>query len=151
MIGEALKACATFPKDMIAAPGNFYSYVMNFKWGDSIWSLMLVQRPSDTHFSESRTSGGKSPLARDDDNKLVTQGVLFNADMVLLGTLCAGIAAGIVIGFVARPHIEKRLSDLRSKLSRRAEESTGAEAPVPLTAVTEAEPEQPAPPRLRAV
>lgn len=147
MIGEALKACATFPKDLIAVPDHFYSHVMDFKWGDSIWSPMLVQRPSDTHFSESRTSGGKSPLARDDDNRLVTQGVLFNAGTVLLGTLCAGV----VIGFVAYPHIEKRLSDLRSKLSRRAEESTGAEAPVPLTAVTEAEPEQPGPPRLRAV
>lgn len=57
---------------------------MEFNRGDSIWELMLTKRPSDTHFSKSSTPGGESPLARDDDNTLVTHAVLFDGTKTAL-------------------------------------------------------------------
>ncbi|MFR9800551.1 hypothetical protein ACL02U_32335 [Streptomyces sp. MS06] len=120
---------------------------MEFNRGDSIWELMLTKRPSDTHFSQSSTSGGKSPLARDDDNTLVTHTVLFD------GTKTALAIAGtcFALGAVAAPHVKSGLITLKSKLRHRAEDATDAETPVPLKVVAEIEPEQPDPSRLRAV
>ncbi|MFI1652336.1 hypothetical protein ACH4XT_36145 [Streptomyces avidinii] len=124
--------------------------VMDFNWGDSIWELMLVQRPSGTHLSQSSTPGGKSPLARDDDNMLVTQAVLFAGNQAVLGILGAGVLVGAA-AVKAAPHVKRGLISLRPKLSRQAEEPVDVEAPVPLTVVAEVEPEQPDAPRLRAV
>ncbi|MBY8844606.1 hypothetical protein [Streptomyces sp. SP2-10] len=123
---------------------------MNFKWGGWIWELMLVQRPSDTHLSQSSTPGGKSPLARDDDNTLVTQAVLFSGNKAVLGILSAGVVMGAA-AVKAAPHVKSGLISLKSKLSRRAKEAADVEAPVPSPAVAEAEPEQPDASRLRAV
>ncbi|MFE1029710.1 hypothetical protein ACFW5I_35130 [Streptomyces sp. NPDC058818] len=120
---------------------------MEFNRGDSTWELMLTKRPSDTHFSKSSTSGGESPLARDDDNTLVTHAVLFDGTKVALAILGTGVA----LGAVAAPHIKSRLVSLKSKLRRRAEETVDAETAVPLTVVADVEPEQPDPPRLRVV
>ncbi|MFJ4014450.1 hypothetical protein [Streptomyces sp. NPDC090026] len=120
---------------------------MEFNRGDWIWELMLTRRPSDTHFSQSSTPGGESPLARDDDNVLVTHAVLFDGTKTALVILGTGVALGIAVA----PHVKSGLISLKSKLRRRAEDTTDAEAPVPLTVVAEAEPEQPDPPRLRAV
>lgn len=128
-------------------PGRPYSCVMDFNWGDSDWELMVVQRPSDTHLSESSTPGGKSPLVRDDDNTLVTQAVLFNGTKAVLGLL----GVGLLLGAAAGPHIKSGLHSLKSTLDRRREEPDAVEAPVPLTVVAEVEPEQPDAPRLRAV
>ncbi|MFF3002480.1 hypothetical protein ACFVTF_06700 [Kitasatospora sp. NPDC057940] len=123
---------------------------MELTWGDSTWELMLTQRPSGTHFSQSSTPGGKSPLVRDDDNALNTHAVLFDGDKAALAILAAGIVATAVV-VKAAPHVKNGLISLKSKLSRRVEESTDVEAPVPLAVVAEAEPEQPDAPRLRAV
>ncbi|MGX1546132.1 hypothetical protein [Streptomyces adustus] len=120
---------------------------MEFNWGDSIWELMLTKRPSDTHFSQSSTSGGKSPLARDDDNTLNTHAVLFDGTKTVLAIAGTCFALGVV----AAPHVKSGLIRLKSKVRRRAEETTDTETPVPLTVVAEVEPEQPDPPRLRAV
>jgi hypothetical protein len=68
-------------------------------------------------------------------------------ELVILGT---GVALGAA-ATKASPHVRSGLISLKSKLRRRAEETTDAEAPVPLTVVAEVEPEQPDPPRLRAV
>ena len=123
---------------------------MEFNWGDSIWELMLTKRPSDTHFSQSSTPGGKSPLVRDDDNTLNTHAVLFDGDKAVLGILTAGVVV-TAAAVKAAPHVKSGLISLKSKLRRRAEETTDAGASVPLTVVAEVEPEQPGPPRLRAV
>ncbi|WP_331736648.1 hypothetical protein OG426_55065 (plasmid) [Streptomyces canus] len=120
---------------------------MEFNWGDSIWELMLTKRPSDTHFSQSSTPGGKSPLARDDDNTLNTHAVLFDGTKTALAIAGTCFALGVVVA----PHVKSGLISLKSKLRRRAEETTDAETPVPLTVVAEVEPEQTDPPRLRAV
>ncbi|MEW2265541.1 hypothetical protein ACGF5T_32605 [Streptomyces sp. NPDC047853] len=120
---------------------------MEFNQGGWTWELMLTRRPSDTHFSKSSTSCGESPLARDDDNTLKTHAVLFDGTktaLVILGT-------GVALGAVVAPHVKSGLISLRSKLRRRAEESADAETAVPLTVVADVEPEQPDPPRLRAV
>ncbi|WP_189301416.1 hypothetical protein [Streptomyces albospinus] len=124
---------------------------MEFNSGESIWELMLTKRPSDTHFSQSSTPGGKSPLVRDDDdNKLDTHAVLFDGDKAVLGILAAGVVV-TAAAVKAAPHVKSGLISLKSKLRRRAEETTEAEVPIPLTVVAEVEPEQPDPPRLRAV
>lgn len=123
---------------------------MEFNWGGSIWELMLTKRPSDTHFSQSSTPGGKSPLVRDDDNTLNTHAVLFDGDKAALVILTAGVVV-TAAAVKAAPYVKSGLISLKSKLRRRAEETTDAEAPVPLTVVAEVEPEQPDPPRLRAV
>ncbi|GAA5615384.1 hypothetical protein Spla01_06596 [Streptomyces platensis] len=120
---------------------------MEFNWGDSIWELMLTKRPSDTHFSQSSTPGGKSPLARDDDNTLNTHAVLFDGTKTALAIAGTCFALGVVVA----PHVKSGLISLKSKLRRRAEKTGDAEAPLPLTVVAEVEPEQPDPPRLRAV
>ncbi|OIK28314.1 hypothetical protein VT52_006500 [Streptomyces malaysiense] len=127
-------------------PGRLYSCVMEFNRGDWIWELMLTRRPSDTHFSKSSTPGGESPLARDDDNTLVTHAVLFDGTKTVLAIAGTCFALGVVVA----PHVKSGLISLKSKLRRRAEEPTDAETPVPLTVVAEAEPEQTDPPRLRA-
>ncbi|WP_042404653.1 hypothetical protein [Streptacidiphilus carbonis] len=122
---------------------------MEFNWGDSIWALMVTKRPSDTHFSESSTSGGKSPLVRDDDdNALNTHAVLFDGGAVVLGVLAAGAVLTTAV-VKAAPHARSGLVSLKSKLQHRhAQDATDAEAPVPLIAVAQ---EQPDGPRLRAV
>ncbi|MFG2141482.1 hypothetical protein [Streptomyces sp. NPDC048650] len=123
---------------------------MDFNWDDSTWELNLVQRPSDTHLSKSSTPGGTSPLARDDDNTLVTHAVLFSGNKAVLGILGVGVVVGVA-AVKAAPHVKSGLISLKSKLSRRAEETADVEVPVPLTVVAEVEPEQPDAPRLRAV
>ncbi|GAA2299257.1 hypothetical protein GCM10010234_47330 [Streptomyces hawaiiensis] len=123
---------------------------MEFNWGDSTWELMLTKRPSETHFSQSSTPGGKSPLVRDDDNTLNTHAVLFDGDKAVLGILTATVVV-TAAAVKAAPHVKSGLISLKSKLRRRAEDTTDAETPVPLTVVAEVEPEQPDPPRLRAV
>ncbi|MEV7931181.1 hypothetical protein [Kitasatospora sp. NPDC088779] len=123
---------------------------MEFNWGGSIWELMLTKRPSDTHFSQSSTPGGKSPLARDDDNMLNTHAVLFDGDKAALAIFAAGAAVAFA-AVKAAPHVKNGLISLKSKLSRQAEETADVEAPSPLTVVAEAEPQQPDAPRLRAV
>ncbi|MFI5966961.1 hypothetical protein ACIA8J_32995 [Streptomyces asoensis] len=120
---------------------------MEFNWGDSNWELMLVKHPSDTHLSQSSTPGGKSPLARDDDNTLNTHAVLFDGTKTALVILGAGVALGAA-AVKAAPNVKSRLISLKSKLRRQAEETIDAEAPAPLTVI---ELEQPDPPRLRAV
>ncbi|WP_329521141.1 hypothetical protein [Spirillospora sp. NBC_01491] len=124
---------------------------MDFNWGGSTWGLMLVQRPSGTHLSQSSTPGGKSPLARDDDNKLVGHAKLFLGDKVALGILGAGVVLGAAAALKVTPHVKSGMLTLKSKLSRRAEETADVEALVPLTVVAEVGPEQPDAPRLRAV
>lgn len=123
---------------------------MEFKWGDSVWGLMLVKRPSDTHLSESSTPSGKSALTRDDDNTLVTQAVLFPGDKAALGILSAGVVLGVV-AVKAAPHVKSGLISLKSKLSRRTEETADVETPAALTVVAEVEPAQPDAPQLRAI
>ncbi|MFC8006953.1 hypothetical protein ACFUCH_08090 [Streptomyces olivaceus] len=123
---------------------------MEFNWGDSIRELMLVEHPSDTHLSQSSTAGGKSPLARNDDNTLNTHAVLFDGTTAALVILGTGVALGAA-AVKAAPLVKSGLISLRSKLRRLADETTDAEAPVPLTVVAEVEPEQPDPSRLRAV
>ncbi|MFJ7909274.1 hypothetical protein [Kitasatospora sp. NPDC096204] len=113
---------------------------MDVNWDDSTWELMLVQRPSDTHLSQSSTPGGKSALARDDDNELATHAVLFPGTKVALGLLGAGVVLGVAAAKAA-PHVRSGLTSLKAKLSRRTEGD--AEAPAPLTVVPEAGPEQP--------
>lgn len=120
---------------------------MEFNRGDSIWELMLTKRPSDTHFSNSSTPGGESPLARDDDNTLVTHAVLFDGTKAALAIAGTCFALGVIVA----PHVKSGLTSLKSKLRRQAEETTDAETPVPLTVVAENELQPPEPPRLRTV
>ncbi|MEU1301630.1 hypothetical protein [Streptomyces shenzhenensis] len=117
---------------------------MEFNRGDWIWELMLTRRPSDTRFSKSSTPGGESPLARDDDNTLVTHAVLFDGTKTALVILGTGVALGAAT-MKAAPHVKSGLISLKSKLRRRAEDTADAETPVPLTVVAEVEPEQPDP------
>ncbi|MGW3041777.1 hypothetical protein ACWC9T_17480 [Kitasatospora sp. NPDC001159] len=119
---------------------------MELNWGDSIWELMLTQRPSGTNSSQSSTPGGKSPLVRDDDNTLNTHAVLFDGTKTVLAIAGTCFALGVVVA----PHVKSGLISLRSKLRRRAEETADVEAPVPLMVVVEVESEQPDAPRLRA-
>ncbi len=73
-------------------------------------------------------SGGKSPLARDDDNTLVTQAVLFAGNKAVLGILGAGVVVGAA-AVKAAPRVKSGLVSVKSKLSRRAEETADVEAP----------------------
>ncbi|MFZ4161520.1 hypothetical protein ACOZDE_24325 [Streptomyces griseoincarnatus] len=123
---------------------------MEFNRGDWIWELMLTRRPSDTRFSKSSTPGGESPLARDDDNTLVTHAVLFDGTKTALAILGTGVALGAA-AMKAAPHVKSGLISVKSKLRRQAEDTADAESPVPLTVVADVEPEQPDSPRLRAV
>jgi hypothetical protein len=120
---------------------------MEFNRGGWIWELMLTRRPSDTHLSQSSTPGGKSPLARNDDNTLNTHAVLFDGTKTALAIAGTCFALGVVVG----PKVKSGLISFKSKLRRRAEDTTDSETPVPLTVVAEVELEQPDPPRLRAV
>lgn len=124
---------------------------MKLIWDDSIWELMLTKRPSDTHFSQSRTPGGKSPLVRNDENALNTHAVLFDGKLAVLGIFAAGVAVGAVVAVKTAPHVKNGLTSLKSKLVRQAEETTDAEVLVSLEAVSEVESEEPDPHRLRAV
>jgi 2-keto-3-deoxy-galactonokinase len=112
---------------------------MEFKWGDSIWELMLTQRPSDTHFSQSSTPGGKNGMARDGENKLVANAVLYPGEKTVVTILVAGMVTGAAAMKVA-PHVKSRLVRLKSKLSTRTEETSGVEAPIPLAVVAEISP-----------
>ncbi|MFZ4249524.1 hypothetical protein ACOZDF_30195 [Streptomyces griseoincarnatus] len=123
---------------------------MEFNRGGWVWELMLTRRPSDTRFSKSSTPGGESPLARDDDNTLVTHAVLFDGTKTALVILGTGVALGAA-AMKAAPHVKSGLISLKSKLRHQTEDTAEAESPVPLTVVAEAEPEQTDPPRLRAV
>ncbi|MFG2905441.1 hypothetical protein ACGF13_10335 [Kitasatospora sp. NPDC048286] len=115
---------------------------MDVNWDNSTWELLLVQRPSDTHLSESSTPGGKSALARNDDNELTTHAVLFPGTKVALGILGAGVVLGVAAAKAA-PHVRSGLISLKSKLTRRSEEGADAEAPAPPTVVPAVGPEQP--------
>ncbi|MFJ5927136.1 hypothetical protein ACIQF6_31555 [Kitasatospora sp. NPDC092948] len=121
---------------------------MEFDWADSTYELKLTQRPSGTHFSQSSTTDGESPLARDDgDNSLRTHAVLFSATPVAVGIFVAGLVVGAVVAVKAAPHVKRGLGNLRSKLRRREDESAAVEE----SAAVPVEPEQSDPPRLRAV
>lgn len=122
-------------------PGLLYSCVMEFNWGGEIYELMLTRRPSGTHLSESSTPGWKSPLARDDDNTLVTHTELSDGAKTALVLLGTGIALGTA-AMKAAPHVKNGLVSMKSKLRSRAEDITDVETPVPLTVVAEIEPEQ---------
>lgn len=111
---------------------------------------MLVQRPADTHLSQSSRLGGKSPLARDDDNALVTHAVLFDGNRVALVILGAGIVVGAA-AVKSAPHVKRELSNLKSKLRRRAALTADVEAPLAPAVVAESKPEQLDAPRLPAV
>ncbi|BAG16831.1 hypothetical protein SGR_7137t [Streptomyces griseus subsp. griseus NBRC 13350] len=101
--------------------------------------VMLVERPIGTRLSRSRTPGGNSALARDDDNSLVTHAVLypteaFTAEEVVKivgATAALAATAGIAVGAVAMkagPRVKSTFSGLRSKLTLKAEEVTAAAA-----------------------
>ncbi|MBK0372615.1 hypothetical protein I3215_06840 [Streptomyces sp. RB110-1] len=125
--------------------------------------VMLVERPVGTRLSQSRTPGGNSALARDDDNSLVTHAVLYPTDAftaeevakVVVATAALAATAGIALGVVAMkaaPRVKSTFSGLRSKLTLKAEGVVAAVAEqVPEEAGTGGE----APPveqrRLRAV
>jgi hypothetical protein len=70
--------------------------------------------------------------------------VLFDETRTALVVLGTGAALGVA-AMKAAPHVKSGLVSLRSKLRRRAEKTTDAETPVPLTVVAEVEPEQPDP------
>jgi len=123
---------------------------MDLKWGDSIWELMLVQRPADTRLSQSSRLGGKSPLARDENNALVTHAVLFDGNKVALVILGAGIVVGAA-AVKSAPRFKRELGNLKSKLRRRAEVTADVEASLALAVVAEINPEHPDTPRLPAV
>ncbi|MET4610626.1 hypothetical protein ABIC28_001604 [Rhodococcus sp. PvR044] len=131
---------------------------MEFTVNGEIWTPMLARRPAGTHFSESSTPGCKSPLVRNDDNKLATHAELSDGTKAAQGVLGVGVALGVALGvgmtvaaMKAAPHVKSGLVSLKSKLRRWGEDITDVEAPVPLTVVAEVEPEQPGFPRLRAV
>lgn len=68
---------------------------------------------------------------RDDDNALVTQVVLFPAESAPKVGAAVWVTVGIVAGVVATkaaPHVKNRFNDLRSKLSRKSEDSVEAAA-----------------------
>lgn len=96
---------------------------------EMVRELMWVERPSGLHLSQSSTPGGRSALALDDDNALVTQAVLFPADNALPAEGVVKVAAvvgavGIAVGIIAvkaRPHIKARFNDLKSKLNGKSE------------------------------
>ncbi|KQV03388.1 hypothetical protein ASE03_31025 [Kitasatospora sp. Root187] len=93
--------------------------------------LMFVEHPIGTHLSESSTPGGKSPLARNDDNGLVTQAVLYAADNEIKLAVGLIFAAGVGVtlaGVKAAPHVKSKFNDLKSKLSRKSEEAVGVAA-----------------------
>lgn len=64
-----------------------------------------TRRPSDTRFSKSSTPGGESPLARDDDNTLVTHAVLFDGTKAALVILGTGVALGASAGTSRRDRL----------------------------------------------
>jgi hypothetical protein len=93
----------------------------------TVRELMVVEYPSGTHLSQSRTSGGISPLARDDDNALVTHAVLFPTDddtTEAAGVAAAWVTVGIAVGIVAvkaAPRVKRGFKDLKSRLNRKSE------------------------------
>jgi len=105
---------------------------------DMIWEKMWVGRPGSTHLSQSRTSGGSSPLVRGDGtNKLRTHVTLVpvvdGQEPAPSGTVlkvAIGIAAGVVLGIgatiaarKAAPHFKRWWRGIRSKWRGSAETS----------------------------
>ncbi|WP_331755813.1 hypothetical protein [Streptomyces sp. NBC_01643] len=94
-----------------------------------IRDLMWVERPAETHLSQSSTPGGSSSLARDDDNALVTHAVLFPAEDIIklvAATAATAAAVGIVVGAAAvkaAPRVKNRFNDLKSKLNRKSQDT----------------------------
>ncbi|GHC27730.1 hypothetical protein GCM10010348_62290 [Streptomyces anthocyanicus] len=84
------------------------------------------------------------PAPRNDDNTLNTHAVLFDGTVAALVILGTGVALGAA-AVKAAPYAKSGLISLRTKLRRRADETTDAEAPVALTVVAGVEPEQPDP------
>ncbi|MFB7266535.1 hypothetical protein ACFCXH_30985 [Streptomyces nojiriensis] len=104
----------------------------------TVRDLMFVERPAETHFPESSTPGALRGLALDDDNALVAHADLFPANVAAITAAVALLGAGAALGVAAAkaaPHVKSKLNDLRSKLSRKANDTTEA-------TVLEAEPEQ---------
>jgi hypothetical protein len=130
--------------------GSPYSCAMELKWGDKIFTLMVVQRPVGTHFSKSTTAmSALSPLVRNAKNALDTHAVLRKGLPVAI-PLAAG-AAVCVLGTLAIqkavPHVKSKLISLRSQLSHQVEENDVNETIIPLRVVPKEEPEAPeAPP-----
>jgi hypothetical protein len=99
-----------------------------------IRDLMVVERPTGTHLSQSSTPGGNSALVRNDDNTLVTHALLYPADDELKAAKTAGIKLGIAVGVAATvavgavdvralPHVKSRFNDLKSKLNHKQEDA----------------------------
>lgn len=102
---------------------------------------MWVERPSETHLSQSRIPGGFSPLARGDEtNELETHVTLFPVDddaeedegerdsLAVALKVGIGIAVGVGVGVAgamavikAAPRIKSRLNDLTAKRSGSSE------------------------------
>ncbi|MFF3085474.1 hypothetical protein ACFVRB_10545 [Streptomyces nojiriensis] len=96
---------------------------------ETVWDLMFVKRRAGTHLSESSTPGALRGLARDDDNALVGHADLFPAKAAAITAAVVLLAAGTVLGVAANkaaPHVRSKLSDLRSKLNRRANDTAEA-------------------------
>ncbi|MGZ9935364.1 hypothetical protein ACXNSR_36435 [Streptomyces sp. NC-S4] len=113
----------------------------------TIWDLMFVQRPAETHFAESSTPGALRGLALDDDNALVAHADLFPARAAVITAAVALVGAGAALGVAATkaaPRVKSKPSDLGSKLNRRANDAVGATGPQ-----AEPEPEQAGVIRLR--
>lgn len=100
----------------------------------------MVEYPSTTRLSQSSTPGGRSSLARNDENGLTTHAVLFPADDEVdriraegvragyTDGAQVGLAVGVAVGAVvtllalkAAPHVKSRFADLRAKLGWKAE------------------------------
>ncbi|MGA5819841.1 hypothetical protein ACPC54_18515 [Kitasatospora sp. NPDC094028] len=105
--------------------------------------LMMVEYPSTTRLSQSTTTpGGRSSLARNDENGLTTHAVLFPADdeidriraeAVRAGYADGaqtGLAVGIAVGAaltllaLAAPHVKSRFADLKARMGRKPEIAT---------------------------
>lgn len=94
---------------------------------------MWVERPAETHLSQSSTPGGSSSLARDDDNALVTHAVLFpaedTAEDIIKLVAATAVTVGIVVGGIAvkaAPLVKNRFNDLKAKLNRKSEDTVEA-------------------------
>lgn len=99
---------------------------------EMVWEKMWVGRPSGTHLSQSRTSGGSSPLARSDGtNQLDTHVTLFPArgedeqdPSATLLKVFVGVAVGVVAAIAASkavPHIKSRLNSKWNRSSEKGE------------------------------
>ncbi len=102
--------------------------------------LMLVEYPSTMRLSQSSTPGGRSSLARNEENDLKTHAVLFPADAEIdriraegvqdgyadgsqVG-LVVGAAVGVAVTYLAlkaAPHVKNRFVEFKAKLGRKPE------------------------------